>query len=177
MKIVKRILLGLLVLLVVLLVVGFFLPGRYRVERSTVMHATTEAIFPYVNTLKRWPDWTAWNTKKYPDMKVEFEGPEAGKGATYRWDGKDVGKGSLTLTSSDPERGVEYDLNFENGKYLSKGALQFEPMTEGVKVTFRNEGDLGWSPISRYFGLMMDRFMGPDFEEGLANLKTTVEAR
>jgi hypothetical protein len=35
---------------------------------------------------------------------------------------------------------------------------------------------LGWSPINRYFGLMMDGMMGPDLEKGLTNLKDRVEA-
>lgn len=33
------------------------------------------------------------------------------------------------------------------------------------------------NPISRYFGLMMDRFMAPDFETGLNNLKKKVESQ
>ena len=38
------------------------------------------------------------------------------------------------------------------------------------------EGDLGRSPINRWFGLFMDRLVGPDFEAGLANLKRISEA-
>jgi hypothetical protein len=32
-----------------------------------------------------------------------------------------------------------------------------------MKVTWTNDGDLGASPIGRWFGLFMDRMMGPDF--------------
>ena len=42
------------------------------------------------------------------------------------------------------------------------------------KIAF--QGDLGSNPINRYFGLIMDRMMGPDFEEGLNTLKGKVEA-
>ena len=31
-------------------------------------------------------------------------------------------------------------------------------------------------PIARYFGRLMDSYMGPDFEKGLINLKKKVEA-
>jgi effector-binding domain-containing protein len=34
---------------------------------------------------------------------------------------------------------------------------------------------MGASPIGRYFGLMMDRMVGKDYERGLAKLKTVVE--
>jgi hypothetical protein len=57
------------------------------------------------------------------------------------------------------------------------GAITLEPAGESIRVTWSNEGDLGANPINRYFGLMMDRMMGPDFEEGLNNLKRTIEAK
>jgi len=38
------------------------------------------------------------------------------------------------------------------------------------------EGDLGRSPLNRWFGLFMDKLVGPDFEAGLANLKRLSEA-
>ena len=36
--------------------------------------------------------------------------------------------------------------------------------------------DLGGNPVNRYFGLIMDKMIGPDFEEGLAKLKEIAEA-
>jgi len=177
MRILKRLLLAVVTLIVLLAVIGFFLPSKYHVERNVTVNAKPEAIFPYLNNLKSWPDWTAWTTKRYPDMKTNFSGPEAGVGATYNWEGQSVGTGSLKLTKSDPNTGIEYDLDFDNGKYLSKGSIKMQPSGNGVNVIWSNEGDLGMNPINRYFGLMMDRFMAPDFEEGLKNLKQKVESR
>lgn len=37
--------------------------------------------------------------------------------------------------------------------------------------------DLRWLVAVHLFGLMMDKMMGPDFEEGLNNLKQKVETR
>jgi hypothetical protein len=34
---------------------------------------------------------------------------------------------------------------------------------------------MGGNPVNRYFGVMMDRLVGPDFEAGLANLKALAE--
>src|SRR5262245_4019430 len=98
MKVLKRIGIVLIVLAILVVGVAYLLPGHYRVERSVVMKAKPEAVFPHVNTLKTWPEWTAWTTAKYPDMKVKFEGPESGVGATYSWDGQSTGKGLLKLT-------------------------------------------------------------------------------
>ena|ERR1043165_5866507 len=179
MKWVKRILLGLLALIAILVVIGFFLPSSYHVERSVTIKGKPANVFPFVNGLKAWNYWSAWSPmqdpKKYGDMKQEYSTPDSGKGATMSWSGKEAGNGKFTITDSDPEKGISYDLDFEKGQYLSNGVIRFEPAGDSVKVTWTNEGKLGMNPIGRYFGLLMDRFMGPDFETGLANLKKRVE--
>jgi hypothetical protein len=177
MKPFKKILLIILSIPVLLLLVSLLLPSKYRVERTTVINAKPDAIFARINTPKQWPEWTAWTVAKYPDMKMTFSGPESGVGATYAWEGKSSGHGTLRLTRSEPDKLVGYDLEFEHGKYLSKGDFVLEPVGESVKVTWSNEGNLGWNPVSRYFGLLMDKMMGPDFEEGLRNLQKKAEAK
>jgi len=177
MKALKKILLIVLLIPIALVVVSLFLPSTYRVERRVTISAKPGAVFAPINMLKQWPEWTAWTVAKYPDMKVSFAGPEAGVGASYSWEGQSTGQGTLKITRSEADKGISYDLNFENGKYLSKGAITLEPSGESVEVTWSNEGDLGWNPVSRFFGLFMDQMMGPDFEEGLRNLRQRVEGK
>lgn len=176
----KRLLANVCVLILgvitLLLLVGLFLPHHYRVERSVVIRAKSDVIFPHLATLKRWPEWTVWNQSLDPTVQFTFDSPDSGVGARYSWTGKKVGKGTLKLTRADPAKGVSYDLDFEEGKYLSTGSLTLEPEGDGVKVTWVNEGELGRNPVNRYVGLMMDRMLGGDLEKGLANLRTKVEA-
>ena len=176
MKILKRVLLVVVVLVALFLLIGFFLPSRYRVERSVVVQAQPAAIYGQISNFKNWLQWTAWNQTKYPDMQVKFDGPETGVGAGYSWEGKSTGQGSIKFTRTEPDKGISYDLDFEQGKYKSTGVITLEQAGERIKVTWSNEGDLGGNPINRYFGLMMDKMIGPDFEEGLAKLKEIAEA-
>jgi len=166
---------GLVVVVTILAGIGFCLPDKYRVERRVLIDAPPTAIFPAINTLKEWPTWTAWTVERYPDMKVSFSGPAAGVGARYTWEGKSTGHGELQLTRSDPAKGITFDLEFGHGKYISVGTIEMSPEASGTKVTWTNEGELGLNPINRYFGLMMDKMMGPDFQKGLDNLKRKVE--
>jgi hypothetical protein len=177
MKPFKKIILAVLLIPIVLVVGSLFLPAQYRVERAIVINANPAAVFAQVNTLKHWPEWTAWKVAKYPDMQVSFSGPEAGVGATYTWDGKSTGHGTLKITQSEPDRAIAYDLAFDHGKYVSTGGINIAPSGDAVTVTWFNEGDLGWNPVSRVFGLFMDKMMGPDFEEGLRNIQKTAEAK
>lgn len=175
MKLLKTFALVLLALPVLLLFISFLLPSRYRVVRTVSIRASADAIFAQVNSPKHWLEWTAWTRARYPDMQISFSGPDSGAGATYNWTGRSTGQGTLTITRSEPGKRVEYDLAFENGKFKSHGAITIEPAGDQLNVTWSNEGDLGSNPIARYFGLMMDRRMGSDFELGLANLKRKVE--
>ncbi len=177
MKWLKRILIGLVIVVVLFVVIGFFLPRTYRVERSQTIAAKPDAVFNVVNNLKTWPEWTAWTVARFPDMKVEFSGPESGAGATYTWSGKSSGSGKLQLTKSDTAQLIVYDLDFEQGKYVSKGEISFAAEGDSVKVKWANFGDLGSNPVNRWFGLLMDSMMGPDFETGLSNLKKKVESK
>ena len=175
MKLIKRILLALLVLVVLLAVAGMFLPSHYRVERNVTVRAQSDAIYAQISNFRNWLQWTAWNQTKYPDMQVKFAGPESGVGAGYSWEGKSTGQGAIKFSRVDPGKGISYDLDFEHGKYKSTGSITLQPVGDSVNVTWSNEGDLGANPINRYFGLMMDRMIGPDFDEGLNNLKRKVE--
>jgi hypothetical protein len=60
---------------------------------------------------------------------------------------------------------------------VSQGGIEFEKSGDGLRIVWFNEGDLGWNPVSRYFGLLMDRMMGPDFEEGLTKLQKRAEGK
>ena len=42
-------------------------------------------------------------------------------------------------------------------------------------VTWGFETDLGSNPMARWMGLMMDSWVGGDYEAGLSNLKALVE--
>ncbi len=176
-KSLKTIVLAVMVIPIVIILLSLLLPSRYRVERSVVMRARPEAVYAHISILKHWPDWTAWTVARYPDMKYTFSGPESGAGATYSWEGKSSGSGALKITRADPHQRLDYELSFENGKHVSTGAIVIEPQGESIKVTWFNEGGLGWNPVSRIFGLMMDRMMGPDFEEGLRKLQQRFESK
>jgi len=56
------------------------------------------------------------------------------------------------------------------------GELTFAAEGNGTKVVWTMNGNAGMNPIFRWFGLFMDKMVGPDFEAGLKNLKKLAEA-
>jgi hypothetical protein len=175
MKWLKRVLLVLMILLVVFAGVGFILPGHYKVERSVNMRSDPDKVYTIISDLKTWNSWTAWNDRRYPDMKTAFSGADSGTGAKMNWEGKDVGQGALEVVRSAPKDGIEYNLSLNHGTMQSNGAIKMKVTGDNVEVTWVSEGDLGMNPLDRYFGLLMEHFTAPDLEEGLRNLKNATE--
>lgn len=98
MRVLERIALGLLGLVILLGVAGFFLPSCWSVETSISIHAEPTHILPLLDSPRRWPEWSAWTPERYPGMKSDFAGPERGPGARWEWTGDDSGTGVLEIT-------------------------------------------------------------------------------
>lgn len=173
MKIIKQVLSVILVLLVVVIAFGFFLPTEYEVSRSIVINAPNQEIHSYLNNLKKWGKWSPW-VEKDPSLKVTLGEITSGVGATQSWIG-DSGEGSLIFTYSDPDSGIDYDLDFNKGKYKSTSSFQYEPLGDSTKVVWSMSGDTNTPIIGGFFAYKMDSWVGSDFEKGLKNLKKVVE--
>jgi len=176
MRWIRNILLTLVAIVVLLLGIGLLLPSTFKVQRSIDIQASPDRIYPLLADPREWKKWSAWNARD-PAMKIEYSGPPSGAGARWTWQSESEGNGEMTFTGAVPGQRVEYSLHFPDFGMRSAGQLRLEPMAEGTRVTWTNEGDVGSSPVNRYFAQVMDRLVGPDFEAGLKNLKVAAESR
>src|SRR3954451_4901742 len=102
MRFLKRLLIGVVLLIAAFLVVVWFQPDDYRLTRSTVIAAPAARVFAQVNDLKKWHDLSPW-AKLDPNDRVTFAGPQSASGAMITWDGHDkIGAGTLTIMESRP---------------------------------------------------------------------------
>lgn len=174
MKVLKIFGVGLAVIIVLVVGISFFLPKTYHVERTVSIDASPAQVHGLTSDLQNgWPQWEPWG--EADDTIVTTYGDlTAGVGASQAWSNKD-GAGSLTLTMCDVAVGVEYDMAFNAGQYVSKGKLSYTPTAGGTDVTWEMEGAVS-GVMGKYFGFMMDSLVGPMFERGLDNLKAAAEA-
>ena len=113
MKILKPILIGLVALIVLLALIGLFLPSAAHVERSVSIAAPPAAVYDIVNDLRRFNEWSPW-FEKDPKARYSFSGPERGVGSRLEWssDHSSVGTGSQEIVESVPDQRVRTRLDF-----------------------------------------------------------------
>ncbi len=177
MKILKRILIGILILVLLVVIVGFMFPAKIHLERSIVMNVPQEAVFNKINSLKNFNSWSPFyeldTTAAY-----SFEGPGEGVGSKFSWasEKRDVGSGNMTITESKPNESVKTAIVFQDqGKGFS--TLSLVPADGGTKMTWAFDMDAGMNPFTRLMGgLMMDKMLGPMYDKGLNKLKNNLES-
>jgi hypothetical protein len=158
---------------VAILVLASMKPDEFYVTRGAVIHAPPVVVFEKVNNLQNWNSFSPW-AKLDPDAKIAFEGPQAGEGAIFRWDGdRNVGAGSMMITESRPTELVKFRLDFLRPfEDTTTTDFIFHPDNAGTYVTWSMYGKNTF--FSKILSVVMDcdKMIGDFFEEGLANLDT-----
>ncbi|MBL9006588.1 MAG: SRPBCC family protein [Myxococcales bacterium] len=150
-------------------------PDTFKLERSATVDAPADVVYGMVADFHGWQAWSPWDALD-PGMKKTYEG--SGKGATYHWAGnKDVGEGQMTIVDLKPNERIDIKLDFIK-PWESTNQTQFVFQAAGDKttVTWHMNGSVGF--VEKAMGLLKswDEMIGPDFEKGLAKLKSGAEA-
>ncbi|MDQ3017145.1 MAG: SRPBCC family protein [Bacteroidota bacterium] len=174
MKVLKVILFVLLALVGIVIVMGLIGPKTYKVERSAVITASPEAVWPHVSSIRKQSEWSPF-IEADTTMVIEYYGNDGEVGSGSKWTGKD-GKGEQTIMALDPNKSVNTHLKFIMpwGTSESDAYLNLEPDAGGTKVTWGFGGNNDF--IGRIFSSLMslDKVVGPMYEDGLAKLQTIV---
>ena len=151
-------------------------PDEIRVERTARVNAPPEKIYPLINDFRQWGAWSPYE-KKDPAMKRTFGNVTTGKGATYEWDGdSNVGKGRMEITETTPPSKVVIKLDFIKpfeGHNTAEFAMK--PNGPSTDVTWTMHGPAAFITKIMCVFFDMDKMIGPDFEAGLASLKSLAE--
>jgi uncharacterized protein YndB with AHSA1/START domain len=151
-------------------------PSAFVIERSAAIDASPELVYRHIASLRAMDAWSPW-VKMDAQMKVTYEGPEAGVGARSSWEGPEMGKGRLTITAVKPDREVEMNLEMLAPMQASNRIVfTLAPLPEGTRVSWRMEGTNGFVGKAMTLLMGMDEMVGGPFEQGLAALKVLAEA-
>ncbi|HKQ55971.1 MAG TPA: SRPBCC family protein [Methyloceanibacter sp.] len=170
-----RLILGIAALAGIFAAVALGLPSHVTVSRAVVINAPESAIFPYLNNLHQFGDWSPWKARD-PELAVSYGGPESGQGARVTWSSKkpSIGMGSMEIGESQPSRHIDLVVNFNGLDGTS--SYDVMPSGSGSKVIWTFGYDSGTNPLKRWKALMLDGLVGAEYRNGLELLREKVEA-
>jgi hypothetical protein len=166
---------GVLLAVAGVLLLAARLPDSFHVARSASIAAPAERIFPLINDLRQMNGWSPF-VKRDPGLQGSYSGPASGPGASYRFEGKEAGSGTLHITEATAPMSVRMTLDM-SAPLAARNNIHFSlvPDGQGTRVTWTMEG--GSPFVARVMDVLfnMDRMIGGAFEAGLADLKILAE--
>ena len=165
MKLGARVFGAVALLLLLFLLAGLLLPGRWEARTEALLPCPPDDVFPYLAEMEA---WTLWNTM--PDSGLTTVGPASGEGAGLRWDDPRYGSGEMRVVRSRPPRELRYEVSMEGGDLQVRGILHLEERDGRTRLVWTEVGDFGWNPLLGYAARGMARSQARAMEESLASL-------
>lgn len=173
----KKLLFVLLAIVAGVLVFAAVKPAHMHVEREAVIAASPEAIFSWINVSKKADEWMPWKDSD-PGVVMQYAGPEAGVGSVSHWDSKgQMGTGRAEVIESVANQVVKTKLTYTKPFVMEQvSEIALVPVEGGTKVKWSVSGENGY--FFRLMGIFVscDSMIGPEFEKGLAKLKSSIES-
>ena len=175
MKMLVKILLGVVGVIVLLLVVALFVNKKYTVAREITINKPNTEVFNYIKHLKNQDHYSKW-VMTDPNMKKTYRGTDGTVGFVYAWDGNDqAGQGEQEIKSLTEGEKLEIEIRFIRPFTSVAQAPMF------TKAISPNQTKIKWTmtggnpyPLN-LMHLFMDDLLGPDLETSLTTLKSIVE--
>jgi len=152
-------------------------PKAYTVSRSIIIDKPVGDVFQYLKSIKNQDNWSPWR-KKDLNMTQEFIGEDGKIGFISKWKGnKNVGEGEQEILAIIENESIETQLRFfKPWKSKSIGTLLVDKVEDNktlVTWDFSGKNPVPFNIFMLFFN--MDKTVGKDFEEGLADLKRLLE--
>ncbi|WP_303923167.1 GyrI-like domain-containing protein [Draconibacterium sediminis] len=151
--------------------VAYFLPKTVVVERSADIQAPAKTVYAQLIDLHQWDNWSPWK-RMGENMSVEYINHGVGVGGGYilRNETKEGSGATIEIIEAVPLSKVTVSLDFmERGEALSSFSLVDK--NEGTTINWTLTYDVGNNPFARWIGLLMNKSMATDFDNGLVKLK------
>ncbi len=173
---IKQLLIVVVVIVAIICIRAATRPDTFRVERSIMIKAPPEKIFALINDFHNFGVWSPWE-RLDPNMTRSMTGAPSGKGAVYEWSGNaKAGAGRMEIIESTPFSRIQMRLDFLK-PFASTNTAEytFTPQGDSTRVTWAMYGPSPFiSKLMQVF-VTMDKMIGGDFENGLAEMKAAAE--
>jgi uncharacterized protein YndB with AHSA1/START domain len=150
--------------------------NTFLVKRTVTINAAPDRVFPYLNDFHHWSAWSPYESRDR-NMKHTLSGAPQGTGAVLEWEGnKKAGRGRMEITESIPSKRIVIKLDISE-PFEAHNTAEYALVAKGTvtEVSWAMSGPNAYvGKLMQVLGIM-DRLIGKEFDEGLANLKAIVE--
>jgi len=180
MRILKRIIIVVLVLVAIPFITALFVKKDYAVEKEIVINKPKQVVFDYIKMLRNQDNFSVW-AKKDPNMKKGYSGTDGAPGFIASWESQnnEVGTGEQEILKITEGERIDFRLRFK---------VPFEAQDDAYMITEAvgdNQTKVKWGFMGAFpypMNIMnlfmdMDKAVGKDLSQGLANLKATLESQ
>jgi effector-binding domain-containing protein len=178
MKILKIVGIVITAIIVLVIILGIIVPGKYIAERKMIIDAPKELVFYHVQYWRNWQAWSPW-AEQDKSMKITIQGTDGEIGSGYTWvgDPEKTGTGEMKTTGVTANKEMLYELHFiEPWENFANGWMRVTSV-EGNKTEaawgFEGEMSFPWNIMLLFTS--METMMTPDFDRGLTLLKEISE--
>lgn len=164
-------------LVALILLVAAAVGTKWKFERSILIQASIDKVWPHINTFKASNEWSPWIGLD-PNLHQQITGIDGTPGATYSWESneKNVGAGKQTFLSITERSEVCSRIKFIRPiKGTADGYIRIAPEGGGTRAEW---GIASATPypmnIIKLFGVI-EKNLDRDFSKGLSKLKELSE--
>ena len=160
-----------------LITAGYFMPPIQSIERSIEIEAYPEDVFPFINDLQSYSQWSPLY-EQISDAQIVYGGAEAGNGQTMAWQGSSgtYPFGSQEIIQSQAGEFVQVKLNLSGQSATATHAILPLDNGNGVTVLTKSEIELGGFPyLDRVRTKLRQGWFDSQFDQSLMRLKTISE--
>lgn len=174
MKLFKKLLLGVLALLGIIVIAMFAVGKHYHFETSMVINAPIEKVYAQASSSKKFNEWNPWMDLD-ANINLSYKGAQGTVGDEYCWEGNDdVGQGCHVITNLVPNEKVATKMLFKKPfESDATSDLVFTKEGNATKVTWSMDCELDY-PMN-LMKLFMDSQMEDSYGKGLKKLKEISE--
>lgn len=158
------------VIILLLVVVAFFLPAEYRVERNVIIKAPRDLISNSLLQGDRLPEWMYIKN----GAVVPFEGVlKEGDSAVLSY--SDVSVQGLISVVEVSSNVIRFDVQPKPKVDIVHNHIALQPTDGGTLVIWTIEGSLNAGLLSPYLAFFANDIAGANFEKSLQQLKDQIE--
>lgn len=175
MKFLLQFLVFILILAGIVIIVGFLLPAHAVAKREILIKSEPIVIYTQISDLSNWKNWSPWQNKAV-HIAIKHTDSTQINSLEINWKSKSDHEaiGSFKVIGEFPYDSILVLMDFGvDGESISRFLIS--KRSNYTSLTWIMESHLKNNPITKWFGLFSDSFIGPEMERGLMNLKKYAE--